>query len=134
MAKPGHPTDYCPEFAPLARAYALRGATREEIAKALGVTRRTLLNWCKAHPSLKAAIDEGTFHADAKIVGKAYDQAMGGDSTLLIFWLKNRLGWRDRIDTVARMGVSPIDELLSELDGTTFKPPQPPLSASKDES
>jgi hypothetical protein len=47
---------------------------------------------------------------------------MDGDSTMLIFWLKNRLGWRDRLDTVARVGISPVDELLSELEGTTFKP------------
>ncbi|WP_412021529.1 helix-turn-helix domain-containing protein [Burkholderia cepacia] len=121
------PSEYNPDFAPLARAYALRGATREEIAKALGVTRRTLQTWCKQYPRMKEAIEDGAFHADARIVGKAYDQAMGGDATLLIFWLKNRLGWRDRIDTVARVGISPIDELLSELDGTTFKPPQTPV-------
>jgi predicted transcriptional regulator len=122
MAKGGHPTDYSPEFAPLARAYALRGATREEIAKALGVTRRTLLNWCKAHPALKNAIEEGAFHADAKIMGKAYDKAMEGDSTLIIWWMKNRMGWRDRVDTIARVGISPVDELLADLEGTTFKP------------
>lgn len=127
------PSEYNPEFAPLARAYALRGATREEIAKALGVTRRTLLTWCKQYPRFKEAIEEGAFHADAKIVGKAYDQAMGGDATLLIFWLKNRLGWRDRIDNVTRVGISPIDELLSELDGTTFKPPQMPPAGPKDD-
>lgn len=127
------PSEYNPEFAPLARAYALRGATREEIAKALGVTRRTLLTWCKQYPRFKEAIEEGAFHADAKIVGKAYDQAMGGDATLLIFWLKNRLGWRDRIDNVTRVGISPIDELLSELDGTTFKPPQVPAAGQKDD-
>jgi hypothetical protein len=86
------------------------------------VTRRTVLNWCKSHPEFKRAIEEGAKHADAKIMGKAYDKCMEGDTTMIIWWMKNRMGWRDRIDTVAKIGISPVDELLSEVEGTTFKP------------
>lgn len=122
MAKGGHPTDYRDEFAGLARNYALLGATREEIAGFLGVTRRTVLNWCKAHPEFKAALEEGARHADAKVTGRLYENCLAGDTTAIIWWQKNRMGWRDRVDTIARVGVSPVDELLSELEGTTFKP------------
>jgi hypothetical protein len=87
------------------------------------VTRRTITNWKKEHPEFRDAIENGGKpHSDAKVIGRAFEKCMEGDSTMLIFWLKNRLGWRDRIDTVARVGISPIDELLSEVEGTTFKP------------
>ncbi|TGB34389.1 hypothetical protein [Burkholderia thailandensis] len=115
-------SSYKPEYAQLARNYALRGATIEELGPLLGVTGRTIKNWKKAYPEFEQAIKDGNQHADAKVIGRAFDKCMEGDSTMLIFWLKNRLGWRDRIDTVAKIGISPIDELLSEVEGTTFKP------------
>jgi hypothetical protein len=118
----GQPTLYRAEYVELARNYALLGATLEDIGPLLGVTGRTVKKWKVAHPEFAAAIEEGNKHADAKVIGKAFQRCMDGDSTMLIFWLKNRLGWRDRLDTVARVGISPVDELLSELEGTTFKP------------
>lgn len=118
----GRPTDYAPEYTELARNYALLGAKREEIAEFLGVTRRTLSNWCKRYPEMEQAIQEGLVHANARVIGAHYRKCLEGDMTAIIFWEKNRMGWRDRIDTVAKIGVSPIDELLSDVEGTTFKP------------
>jgi predicted transcriptional regulator len=118
----GRPTDFKPEYIDLARNYALLGAKREEIAEFLGVTRRTLRNWCKSHPEIEVAIQDGLVHANARVLGAHYRKCLEGDMTAIIFWEKNRMGWRDRIDTVARVGISPIDELLGELEGSTFKP------------
>ncbi|WP_159086372.1 hypothetical protein [Burkholderia mayonis] len=92
-------SSYKPEYAELARNYALLGATIEEIGPLLGVTGRTIKNWKKAHPEFAEAIAIGNKHADAKVIGRAFERCVEGDSTMLIFWLKNRMGWRDRRDT-----------------------------------
>lgn len=115
-------TDYKPEYAELARNYCLLGATEAELGGLLGVTDRTIRNWKKRNPEFAAAIEEGTVHANAKVIGAHYRKCLEGDMTAIIFWEKNKMGWRDRTDVVAKVGISPVDELLSEVEGTTFKP------------
>lgn len=122
MAGPGHPTDYRPEFTELARNYCLLGATEGELGPLLGVTDRSIRNWKKRHPEFAAAIKEGSVHANAKVIGAHYKKCLDGDMTAIIFWEKNKMGWRDRSDVVARVGISPVDELLAEIEGTTFRP------------
>jgi hypothetical protein len=119
MAKP---TAYRSEFTELARNYCLLGATEGELGPLLGVTDRTIRTWKKKHPEFAEAIAEGSVHANAKVIGAHYAKCLAGDMTAIIFWEKNKMGWRDRIDTVAKIGISPVDELLSEIEGTTFKP------------
>ena len=115
-------TDFRPEFVELARNYALLGATEGEIGPLLGVTDRTVRTWKKKHPELAAAIEEGSMHANAKVVGALYRNCLAGDTGSIVWWTKNKMGWRDRSDVVAKVGISPVDELLSDLEGTTFKP------------
>jgi hypothetical protein len=93
-------TDYKPEYAREAKNYCLMGAIDEDLATFFGVTRRTIMNWKKHHPEFREAIEQGGKpHSDSKVIGRAFEKCMEGDSTMLIFWLKNRLGWRDRQDT-----------------------------------
>ncbi|TDV06054.1 hypothetical protein [Paraburkholderia caballeronis] len=115
-------TDYKPEYAELARNYCLLGATDEELAAFFGVTDRTIRSWKKRQPEFAEAIVEGSRHANVRVTGRLYDRCMAGDVTAIIWWQKNRMGWRDRTDVVAKVGISPVDELLSEVEGTTFKP------------
>jgi hypothetical protein len=89
-------SDYKPEYAELARNYALLGATIEDIGPMLGVTGRTIKNWKKAHPEFEEAIAEGNKHADSNVIGALYKNALNGNVTAQIFWLKNRQGWRDK--------------------------------------
>lgn len=118
----GRPTDYKPEFAELARNYCLLGATEAELGPLLGVTDRSVRNWKKKFPEFAAAIAEGSIHANARVIGAHYAKCLAGDMTAIIFWEKNKMGWRDRVDTVARIGISEVDSLLSEIEGTTFRP------------
>lgn len=91
-------TDYKPEFAELARNYALLGATTDDLGPLLGVTGRTVKNWKKLHPEFAAAIEEGNKHSNARVLGKLYQNCLNGDTTAIIWWTKNRLGWRDKQD------------------------------------
>lgn len=103
-------TDYKPEFADLARNYALLGATVEDIGPLLGVTGRTIRTWKRKHPEFAEAIEEGNRHADAKVAGALFRNALEGNVVAQIFWMKNRQGWRDRQDmSVAGANGGPLE-------------------------
>ena len=115
-------TEYRDEYAALARNYCLLGAIDEELAEFFGVTARTIRNWKREQPAFAAAIVEGSKHANAKVTGKLYDNCMAGDTTAIIWWQKNRMGWRDRVDTIAKIGIDPIDDLLGAVAGSRLTP------------
>lgn len=73
------------------------GLTDEEIAVILGISPRTLNYW-KKHPAFKNALKRGKLKADFQITKSLYEKAKAGDTTAIIFWLKNRRPdlWRDR--------------------------------------
>src|SRR6516162_11367796 len=55
----GQPTKYKPKFVNTARLLAQGGATQDEIADVLGVSRRTINYWLVQHPEFNAAIQAG---------------------------------------------------------------------------
>lgn len=73
------------------------GLTDEEIAVILGISPRTLNYW-KKNPAFKNALKRGKLKADFQITKSLYEKAKAGDTTAIIFWLKNRRPdlWRDR--------------------------------------
>ena len=127
MSKPkpaGRPTGYKPEYCDLSRRLGMLGLTGDDLAKALGVSPRTIDSWKSKHPEFKAAIEEGGVHADARVVGSLFERACGyshpetkilvvagevvrehvtkhypPDAVAGIFWLKNRQPkyWRDQV-------------------------------------
>ena len=97
-----------------AESVAAMGGTNEQIAAALGVSEGTLFNCRKRDAKLDEAIARGKDKADLKVVAALYEKATGyhttdksgktvwaaGDTTAMIFWLKNRRPneWKDRKD------------------------------------
>ena len=80
---------------------AAMGATNEEIADAIGVSKRTIIRWAKEHESFGKALAEGKAVSDAKVIRSLYKRATGYDYTDVAaqcFWLKNRQRerWQDR--------------------------------------
>jgi len=73
------------------------GLTDEEIAVILGISPRTLNYW-KKHPAFLQALKRGKLKADFQITKSLYEKAKAGDTTAMIFWLKNRRPdlWRDK--------------------------------------
>ena len=94
----GRPSKFKPEYAEQARNYCLLGATDPDLAKFFGVSRATINVWKQEQPAFAAALAHGKNAADAKVIGSLYDNAVGGNVTAQIFWLKNRQNWRDRVD------------------------------------
>lgn len=122
----GRPTKYKAEFAELARNYCLLGATDSDLERFFDIGKRTLNDWKVRHPEFADALNAGKERADMKVALALYDKACGGDTTAMIFWLKNRQkhAWRDRhdIEHSGKVAVDPIQLLLSQVEGTTLKP------------
>ncbi|OXJ16327.1 hypothetical protein [Burkholderia sp. HI2500] len=95
-----NPTKFKPEFVELARNYCLLGATDVELARFFGTTDRTIRTWKQQHPEFAEALEQAKEVADAQVVGALYTNALAGNVTAQIFWLKNRQPgkWRDKVD------------------------------------
>jgi hypothetical protein len=122
----GRPTKYKDEYAELARNYCLLGATDPDLQRFFAVSRATINTWKKQFPAFADALNAGKEVADMRVAKALFDKAVGGDTTAMIFWLKNRQkhAWRDRheIDHSGKVAVDPIQLLLSQVEGTTLKP------------
>lgn len=129
-AKPGRPSPYTKgystSFPNLARKLSMLGAKDTEIADVFGVSVSTLNLWKTKHPELSESLKAGKMIADAEVVDRLYQRALGyehdevdirvvdhaivqtpirkfypPDTTAAIFWLKNRQRetWRDKVET-----------------------------------
>lgn len=86
-----------------AESIAAMGGTNGQIAAALGVSEGTLFNVRKRDQAVDEAIKNGKDKADLLVVSALYKAALAGDTTAMIFWLKNRKPeqWRDNQHSVA---------------------------------
>lgn len=71
------------------RAMAAYGIPHEEIAKVVGCTRPTLRKY------FRDELDTASAQANARVAEMLYQQAMKGNVTAQIFWLKTRARWRE---------------------------------------
>lgn len=96
----GRPSAYCAAYAELALNYCLLGATDAELGEFFGVSEQTVNAWKVKHPQFLESIKKGKCQADAAVARSLHDQALEGNTTAQIFWLKNRQPqkWRDKID------------------------------------
>ena len=78
---------------------ASMGLIDEQIAVILDISPRTLNYW-KKHPAFLQSLKRGKLKADFQITQSLYQKAKAGDTTAMIFWLKNRQPdkWRDKHD------------------------------------
>lgn len=76
---------------------SLLGVTDVEMADVLGISLSTLYNWQRTSPEFLHAQKRGKALADSQVAGRMYRDALNGNTTAQIFWLKNRRRgeWRD---------------------------------------
>lgn len=72
------------------KGWARDGLTDTEIAKRIGITKGTLYVWKKKYPEFAEALREGKEDVDFRVENALFDKAIAGDTTAMIFWLKNR--------------------------------------------
>lgn len=77
--------------------WARRGLTFKEIADKIGITDRTLRNWRKHDEKIETALQTNREMAIIGVEGRLWNEAMSGNITAAIFFLKNTAPglWRD---------------------------------------
>jgi hypothetical protein len=92
---------------------AQHGSTDAEIAEALGVSTVTLYAWMKLRPDFLNAIRSAKDIPDERVKRNLFHQAIEGNVTAQVFWLKNRRPqeWRDRHETEL---IVPVDDTPPE--------------------
>jgi transposase-like protein len=86
----------------LIEGWARDGLTDEQIAHNMGIRRETLWSWRKQYPNIDNALKKTKEVVDREVENALYKKACEGDTTAMIFWLKNRRpnDWRDKRENV----------------------------------
>ena len=71
------------------------GVTQAQIADYFGISERTLRNRFQQDPAIAAAYKRGRADGVAKVGATLYQQAMGGNLTACIFYLKTQGRWTE---------------------------------------
>lgn len=92
------------------QGWARDGLTDEDIAANMGIVKSTLYEWKKKYPNLSNALKINKDVADRRVENALYEKALAGDTTAMIFWLKNRKpdAWRDKreLEHSGNIGIS----------------------------
>lgn len=87
-----------PERLQLLEGWARDGLTDEQIAKNMGISRKTLAEWKKQYSDISDTLKKGKEVVDYEVENALLKSALDGNTTAQIFWLKNRRPdkWRDK--------------------------------------
>jgi len=78
----------------LLRGWKTKGLTDQQIADNIGINVRTLDKWKAKHGQIRQALKRGKEHANYAVENALLKKAMDGNTTAMIFWLKNN--YRDK--------------------------------------
>lgn len=105
MADTGRPSTYDPAYCDKVIELGREGASKAEMAFALGVARNTLDNWAATHPEFLSAVKEAVSLAqgwwEAEGRKAVFGAKPGFNATAYIFTMKNRFpdDWKDKRET-----------------------------------
>ena len=85
---PHEPTE---ETRKLAKTLSGLGVPQDDIATLVGVSKPTL------HKHYREDLDKGMAEANAKVAGSLFNQAVNGNTSAAIFWMKARANWSEKI-------------------------------------
>jgi hypothetical protein len=108
----GRPTKYNPAYVNHARLLAQGGATQQEIAECLGISRMTVIRWSVLHPEFGQAIQAGNDVFNSRVERALAERAIG--------FYADQYGWRTTTDAERAKGMP--DRVL-EVTGRTYYPP-----------
>lgn len=83
----------------LLRGWKRNGLTNKQIAENIGISERTFYLWMKKSKVISQTMLFGKQHAKFIVENALFEKARNGNTTAMIFWLKNN--WRDKYsDTI----------------------------------
>ena len=109
MAAKGKYADWItPEGLLKIEGWARDGLTDKQIAHNIGISHATLYEWKKQFPELSDTLKKSKDVVDRMVENALFKNAIEGNTTAQIFWLKNRKPdkWREK----------PVYDDTSELD------------------
>ena len=100
----------------LLEGWARDGLSKEQIAHNIGIGRTTLFEWEKKEPNIANTLKKGREVVDFEVENALLKNALDGNVTAQIFWLKNRKKeqWREKQDYSNDEELSKLDKLLEE--------------------
>ena len=104
----------------LVEGWARDGLTDEQIAHNLGISYTTFKEYKNKYPSFSATLKKGKEIVDYEVENALLQNALNGNITAQIFWLKNRKPdkWKDKIENNdSNSKENKIDQYLSKLEG-----------------
>ena len=98
----------------LIEGWARDGLTNEQIAHNIGISRETLNVWTKKYSDISDALKKSKDVVDRQVENALFKKACEGDTTAMIFWLKNRRpnDWRDKRETQLSGNVQTVPDRL----------------------
>jgi DNA-binding XRE family transcriptional regulator len=99
----------------LLRGWARDGLTDMQMAHNMGISRKTLAEWKVKYSCIGDTLKQSKEIADYIVENALYNEAVKGNTTAIIFWLKNRRpkAWREKVD----IGITEIkDDAADELE------------------
>ena len=107
-----------PEGLLLLEGWARDGLTDEQIAKKIGISRKTLNDWKNNYSDICDTLKKGKEVVDYQVENALLSSALDGNTTAQIFWLKNRRPdkWRDKQKEEAdNTALDKLDGILREI-------------------
>lgn len=117
MAAKGKYADWItPEGLLRIEGWARDGLTDKQIAHNIGISHTTLYEWKKQFPELSDTLKKSKDVVDRMVENALFKNAIEGNTTAQIFWLKNRKPdkWREK---PAYEDTSELDKLDAILKG-----------------
>ena len=103
----------------LLEGWARDGLTYEQIANNMGIDTSTLWDWRKKESNISNALKKGREVVDFEVENALLKNALDGNVTAQIFWLKNRKKneWREKIEIPTNPHeINKVEELLSKIE------------------
>ena len=100
------------------QGWARDGLTNNQIAEKIGISKQTFYDWLKKYPDLSDSLKENKDVVDRKVENALLKNALNGNVTAQIFWLKNRKPneWREKREIEANEAQSSsMNQLIQSL-------------------
>ena len=103
----------------IVEGWARDGLTDEQIAENLGISTSTFYDYKSKHSEFSESLKKGKEVVDYEVENALLKNALSGNITAQIFWLKNRRPkqWKDKVEVEDESNKETLDKLDEVLKG-----------------
>lgn len=100
----------------LLEGWTRNGLTDEQIAHNMGIVTSTFYEWKKKYPKFSEVLKKNKEVVDLEVENALLKNALSGNITAQIFWLKNRRKeqWREKVE-IEKMGTIQKISIVNDL-------------------